>query len=189
MRRHGMRGGWMHGHEGPEVTEDELVGWFRGRIPEGLYAEPPEITFDRDEVLVVGTLPDVDAGEGASAATVAAARAGRIKQHREDTREARMRIDREAQHRFGKKVSWGAVCGDARELFTTVALPVMTRLRMPERQVLDTLVESGVARSRAHALAWCVRLVGEHQAEWIESLRQALSNVERARSEGPTTVV
>jgi hypothetical protein len=170
-------------------AEAELAGWFAGRIPSEWFEGPPSVTVDREEILIVGTLPDVDAGKDAGPDAVRAARAGRIKQHREDIREARMRIDREAQHRFGKKVSWGAVCGDARELFTTVALPVMTRLRMPERQVLDTLVESGVARSRAHALAWCVRLVGEHQAEWIESLRQALSNVERARSEGPTTVV
>jgi hypothetical protein len=189
MRGRGMRGRWMHGHENAEFSEEDVVGWFTGRLPQDWYSGSPDITFDRDEVLVVGTLPDVSMGENPSPATLAAARAGRIKQHREDTREARMRIDREAQHRFGKKVSWGAVCGDVHELFTTVALPVMTRLRMPERQVLDTLVESGVARSRAHALAWCVRLVGEHQAEWIESLRHALSNVEKARSEGPTTVV
>ncbi|MBA3739508.1 MAG: hypothetical protein H0W97_13215 [Actinobacteria bacterium] len=99
-----------------------------------------------------------------------------------------MRIDREAQHRFGKKVSWGAECGHVRELFTTVSLPMMTRLRMPERQVLDTLVEAGVARSRSHALAWCVRLVAENQSEWIDGLRQALTVVERARAEGPTVV-
>jgi hypothetical protein len=188
MRGYGVRGRWVHGHEAPEPSEDELVGWFAGRIPQNWYTGRPEITFDREEILVVGTLPDVEVGEKPTAATLAAARSGRIKQHREDTREARMRIDREAQHRFGKKVSWGTACGDARELFTTVALPMMTRLRMPERHVLDTLVEAGVARSRAHALAWCVRLVGEHQAEWIESLRQALSNVERARAEGPQVV-
>jgi hypothetical protein len=51
--------------------------------------------------------------------------------------------------------------------------------------VLDTLVEAGVARSRSEALAWCVRLVGRNQAEWIESLRTALGAVGRARAEGP----
>jgi hypothetical protein len=62
----------------------------------------------------------------------------------------------------------------------------MTRLRMPERHVLDTLVEAGVARSRSHALAWCVRLVAERQEEWLGGLRDALAQVRKVRSEGPT---
>jgi hypothetical protein len=175
MRRHRM-------------SEDEIRGWFAGRIPQAWYQDAPEVTFDREEILVVGRLEDVDVGGDAGASGAGAPRAGRIKQHREETREARMKIDREAQHRFGKKVSWGARCGDVTELFTTVSLPIMTRLRMPERQVLDTLVEAGVARSRSHALAWCVKLVGENQSEWIDRLRQALTGVETARAEGPTVV-
>jgi hypothetical protein len=51
--------------------------------------------------------------------------------------------------------------------------------------VLDTLVDAGVARSRSDALAWCVRLVGRNQEEWIGSLRDALVAVEAARSQGP----
>lgn len=169
-----------------QASDEEIGGWFAGRIPAGWYEGSPDVQYDREEILVVGTLPDVDLEEGATDAARGAARAGRIKQHREETRQSRMQIDREAQHRFGKKVSWGARCGGTTELFTTVALPMMTRLRMPERKVLDTLVEAGVARSRAHALAWCVKLVGEHQAEWIDSLREALSGVQKARAEGPT---
>ena len=61
----------------------------------------------------------------------------------------------------------------------------MTRLRMEDRQVLDTLVDAGVARSRSHALAWCVRLVGQHQEEWLADLRQALTQVEQVRGQGP----
>jgi hypothetical protein len=140
---------------------------------------------DREEILIVGNLPDVDAGKDASTDAVRAARAGRIKQHREDTRESRMAIAREAEHRFRHKVSWGATCGDVTELFTTLSVPVMTRLRMPEREVLDTLVNAGVARSRSHALAWCVRLVAQHQGEWIEKLREALTSVQEVRSQGP----
>ena len=49
----------------------------------------------------------------------------------------------------------------------------MTRLRQPQRQVLDTLVDAGVARSRADALAWCVRLVGQHEDDWLGELREA----------------
>jgi hypothetical protein len=56
---------------------------------------------------------------------------------------------------------------------------------MPERAILDTLVAGGVARSRSDALAWCVRLVGMHQADWIDKLREALVKVEEARRKGP----
>jgi hypothetical protein len=97
-----------------------------------------------------------------------------------------MRIADEAQRRFGRKVSWGATCDDRRHLFTTLSIPAMTRLRMPERHVLDTLVEAGVARSRSHALAWCVRLVAERQEEWLAELREALEKVREVRAEGPT---
>jgi hypothetical protein len=51
--------------------------------------------------------------------------------------------------------------------------------------VLDTLVAGGVARSRADALAWCVRLVGRNSEEWLAGLRDALAGVDRARAAGP----
>jgi hypothetical protein len=161
---------------------DEVRGWIVGRLPDRWYAEAPEVTVDREEILVVGRLspPEGDAGDAR------AAQAGRIKRFREETREARMQIAREAERRFGRKVAWGAVCGDTRELFTTLSVPVMTRLRQPERLVLDTLVDAGVARSRSDALAWCVRLVGQHQGDWIAQLRDALVAVEAARAAGPT---
>ena len=168
-------------------NEETIRGWFAGRVPDSWFTGPPTVSADREEILVVGTLTDVDLGSDASAESLGAARSGRIRQHREDTRGARIRIAEEAEHRFGRKVSWGASCGDATELFTTLSLPMMTRLRMPERQVLDTLVDAGVARSRSHALAWCVKLVASKQAEWIQELRQALSHVEEARSSGPAS--
>ena len=104
---------------------------------------------------------------------------------REETRDQRMRIADEAERRFRRKVSWGAECGGERVLFTTMSVPVMTRLRMDERAVLDTLVRGGVARSRSHALAWCVRLVGTHQGDWIKDLQDALVKVQQVRDEGP----
>ena len=161
---------------------EQVSAWFGGRIPEEWFEGPPEVTADRDEILVVGRLAD-PAAEGGEAAEEA--RIGRIARFREDTRERRIGIAREAQHRFRRKVSWGAECGDVRRLFTTISVPVMTRLRLAERKVLDTLVEAGVARSRSHALAWCVRLVGRNQKEWIEDLRSALVKVEEVRSQGP----
>ena len=135
--------------------------------------------------MVVGTLAEPELGADATPEMRGAALASRIAGFREDTRAQRMHIADEAQHQFERKVSWGAACGDRRELFTTLSVPAMTRLRMPERQVLDTLVDSGVARSRSHALAWCVRLVAERQDEWLKDLRQAMTAVEQVRAEGP----
>jgi hypothetical protein len=159
--------------------------WLAGRIPSEWFEGPPEVGVDRDEVVIVGRLPDVYLGEDASEEERAAARAGRINRFREESRAARIRIARAVEPKLGRKVSWGAACGDQRVLFTTLSTPVMTRLRMAERAVLDTLVNAGVARSRSHALAWCVRLVGKNQREWIEDLRSALVGVEEVRSRGP----
>ncbi len=166
------------------VAGAKLQGWFAGRLPDGWFSGPPAVSHDRDEIVVVGVLPTPDTG-AADADTVAAASRARIQGFREDTRALRMRIADEAEARFGRKVAWGARCGEEEELFTTLSVPVMTRLRLPERQVLDTLVDAGVARSRSHALAWCVRLVGDHEGEWIDQLREALVHVEKVRGEGP----
>jgi hypothetical protein len=136
---------------------------------------------DRDEITVIGTLPEPDAGEG----DAAAARAGRISRFREETREQRMGIADAAQERYGRSVAWGAACGDERELFTNLSVPVMTRLRQPDRLVLDTLVDAGVARSRSEALVWAVRLVGQHAEEWLGQLRDAMASVEEVRARGP----
>jgi hypothetical protein len=156
-------------------------GWFAGRLPDSWGT--PDIAVDRDEITVFVTL-DAPKVEG-SEADVAAAEAGRVTRWREDTRDERIQIAREAEHRYGRKVSWGATAGGSKQLFTHLAVPVMTRLRQPERQVLDTLVASGVARSRAEALAWCVKLVGEHADSWLADLRQAMEAVEKVRDQGP----
>jgi hypothetical protein len=160
-------------------------GWFVGRLPDGWFAAPPEITYDRDEILVVGTLPEPEATTGGDPEAQAAARRARIEAFREDTRQHRMRIADDAEGKFGRKVAWGVECGDEREIFTTLSIPVMTRLRMRERAVLDTLVEANVARSRSEALAWCVQLVREHEGDWIQQLRDALAHVDEARAAGP----
>src|SRR2546428_5746925 len=167
------------------VSDEELTGWFAGRIPSEWFEGAPEVSADRDEILVVGTLSEPELPTDSPDETRAAAVESRISGLREDTRSRRMRIADEAERRFGRKVSWGAACGGERALFTTQSIPAMTRLRMAERRVLDTLVEAGVARSRSHALAWCVRLVAEHQEDWLKNLRGALEQVEQVRSEGP----
>jgi hypothetical protein len=167
-----------------QATE-RVRGWFTGRLPADWSAAPVDITVDREEITAILTLPDVEGGD-ASEAELAEARAGRARGFREETREARMKIDREAQHRYERKVSWGVRVGEHGELWTNVAAPVMTRLRQPQRLVLDTLVDAGVARSRSEALAWCVRLVGQHEEDWLGELREAMGAVADVRSKGPS---
>jgi hypothetical protein len=188
----------------PGDSAERVRGWFLGHLPSGWFAGQPEIQLDREEITVIGHLPAVQAGgAGAEAATEAAAdagdpavggpaeaaadaiAAGRSRRFREETRDARIGIAREAERLFGRTVSWGVVCEGRKVMFTTLSVPVMTRLRQPERRVLDTLVEAGVARSRSDALAWCVRLVGEHEDSWLTALRDALRRVEQVRAEGP----
>jgi hypothetical protein len=165
---------------------DEVVrGWFAGRLPADWFVAAPEITIDREEITVLGEVAAPRLADDAPGAERAAAWAGRVKAFREDTRAQRMDIADEAEHRFGRKVAWGARCGDRAEVFTNMSIPVMTRLRQRDRIVLDTLVDAGVARSRSDALAWCVRLVGKHSQEWLDNLREAMRTVEDVRSAGP----
>jgi len=168
------------------MTHEEIRGWLVGRLPQDWFDGAPEVTVDREEITVVGALRAPDLPEGASDAERAAARKGRVTGFREDTRDARIEIARDLEHRTGKKVAWGVSIDGERVLFTHLAVPVMTRLRQPERAVLDTLVDAGVARSRAEALAWCVKLVGRNADEWLASLRGAMEEVERLRAAGPT---
>jgi hypothetical protein len=164
---------------------EDVKAWLTGRLPQDWFTAAPELTVDRDEITIVGTVAAPQDATDAAAEVTGEAEQGRIARFREQTREARIQIAREAEHRFGRKVAWGARCGDTEALFTTIAVPVMTRLRQPERIVLDTLVDAGVARSRSHALAWCVRLVGQHSGDWLAELRNALTDVERLRDAGP----
>jgi hypothetical protein len=166
---------------------ERLHGWFTGRLPDGWFTGEPVIEADREEITIVGALPDPETPAGASEAERAVAVDGRIRTFREETRARRVEIAREAEHRFRRKVSWGVTCSGRTEMFTTLSVPVMTRLRQAERRVLDTLVEGGVARSRSDALAWCARLVGQHEDAWLAELRSALHRVEEVRSEGPRT--
>jgi hypothetical protein len=162
----------------------DAADWFAGRLPDGWFSGDPEVVVDREEITVIGRLPAEDSEKESDARA-----AGRASRFREETRSHRMRIADEAQARYGRKVSWGVDVGTAEEseriLFTHIAVPVMTRLRQPERQVLDTLVEAGVARSRADALAWAVRLVGEHAEDWLGKLRGAMTEVRDLRTQGP----
>ncbi|QIS23332.1 hypothetical protein [Nocardia terpenica] len=191
-RGFGRPGGWQQA-DLPEAAD--APDWFAGRLPADWFSGPPVIEIDRDEIVVIGELPLGKPGEEAvdaeSPATDAAAevpratREGLIARFRESTRPARMQIADEAQARYGRSVAWGVSVGDQRILFTHLAVPVMTRLRQPERKVLDTLVDAGVARSRSDALAWTVKLAGKHAEQWLEELRAAMTKVDDLRAEGP----
>ncbi len=198
--------------DSPTAQNERITAWLQGRLPEGWVAS--DVVVDRDEITIVVDLLSVSAvptadlpdsgttgdtsttGDTGTSADTAALQAddvraeevaGRINRFREETRAARVQIARETERRYERKVAWGIVHNGETTLFTTLAVPVMTRLRQPERLILDTLVESGVARSRAHALSWCVSLVGEHSAEWLGELRRAMTEVERVRATGPTS--
>jgi hypothetical protein len=177
-RGHRGSGGWQQADLPPT---DDAAAWFAGRLPDDWFAGAATITVDREEIVVIGELPPPEGTDEAAAE-------GRVSRFREETRDARMTIADEAEARYGRKVAWGVQVGNEdseRILFTHIAVPVMTRLKQPERQVLDTLVDAGVARSRSDALAWSVRLVGEHADEWLGKLRDAMKNVDDVRTEGP----
>ncbi len=177
-KRAGRSGGWQQADQ-PDARD--AAEWFAGRLPEEWFGGDPEVIVDREEITVVGRLAEVDGEQPESEARAS----GRAARFREQTRAERMHIADEAEARYARKVSWGVKVGDERILFTHMAVPVMTRLRQTERQVLDTLVDAGVARSRSDALAWSVRLVGEHADEWLGKLRDAMREVDDLRAQGP----
>lgn len=177
------------GARGPEdpagSVPEEVVGWFVGRLPDDWFVGRPRFRMDRDEILLVGELTAPVFDDGDSDGMKAAAASSRVDAFRKATRKQRVGIAREAERHFDRKVSWGVVCHGDDYLFATLAAPAMTRLRMDERSVLDTLIEGGVARSRSEALAWCVRLVKQNESEWLADLSDALGEVQRVRSSGP----
>ncbi|MGV9663352.1 hypothetical protein ACWDUL_18225 [Nocardia niigatensis] len=189
----GRTGGWQQA-DLPDASD--APAWFAGRLPADWFAGPATLEVDRDEIVVLGELPlppaepapgaDAPAEDAAPAGVPQATREGILARFRETTRPARMQIAQEAQARYGRNVAWGVLVDGERIMFTHLAVPVMTRLRQPERKVLDTLVDAGVARSRSDALAWTVKLAGKHAEEWLEELRSAMRKVDDLRTEGPT---
>src|SRR6187200_308590 len=158
--------------------QKEIEAWFTTALPGDWLSGSPDVRIDKDEITVVLPLPaPAETSDESSGSALHA-----IKAFRERTRERRMDIADEAELKFDRKVAWGARSGETSVLFTHLAIPVMTRLRQPERQVLDTLVDAGVARSRADAMAWCVRLVAQHEDDWLGELREAMGRVADVRT-------
>jgi hypothetical protein len=159
----------------------QVADWLASRLPADWFEEDPQVLVDRDEIVIVGPLA-CSVPTGADSPELA--EKGRIVDFRAESRDQRIALAAEAEALFDRKVSWVAGCGHTTLPFTTLSLPVMTRLGFEERRVLDTLVAAGVAGSRSEALAWCVRTAGEDQAEWLAELRDALAAVEKVRAQG-----
>jgi hypothetical protein len=172
-------------HDVERTVRDEVARWFASHLPADVYGGPLQVRVDREEILLVGPVPEPDLPGGTSSGVRNAACAAEVHRFREATRDIRSAVAAEAEHLFGRKVSWGATCGPVQVLFTSLSVPVMTRLRLNEREVLDVLVDASIARSRSEALAWCVRLVGQHESEWLGELQEALRHVEKVRTAGP----
>ena len=143
-------------------------------LPSEWFVGPATVTVDDDEMLIVGTLGPASPGRGDPSA------------FRELTRTPRMEIAYALAVDAVRTVSWGVNVHDTTVVFTSLAVPVMTRLRIGEREVLDTLVGAGVARSRSEALAWCARFVAQREVTWLGELRQSLESVAKVRGEGPS---
>jgi hypothetical protein len=156
-----------------QTDHTKLADLINPMIPGGWFEGQPELTVDDDEILIVGTLAVAGPGDGDPGA------------FREATRAARMEIADRVQPATGRSVAWGVTIGKATTVFTSMGVPVMTRLRINEREVLDTLLAAGVAKSRSEALAWCVRFVGQKETSWLQELRTSIESVSRVRAEGP----
>jgi len=181
-RGRGPRGRGRRQVEPTPTTTEELSAWFAGNLPDDWFISPVSVVFDRDEIIVTGALavPKLNDGDD-----VGVAGRARIAAFREDAREQRIAIAERAEAHYLRKVSWAVECGDEHHTFTSASVPVMTRLHLEDRAVLDTLIDAGVARSRSEALAWCVRLVADNESAWIDKLRAAMTDLEALRDEGP----
>ena len=104
-RRPGRPGGWQQADQ-PDATD--AGEWFAGRLPDEWFAGDPTVIVDREEITVIGRLPEAGDKPDSEARAV-----GRASRFREDTRAERMRIAEEAQDKYGRKVSWGVEVGSS----------------------------------------------------------------------------
>ena len=102
-----------------ETSAATIGGWFAGRIPQGWFVGPPDVTMEDDQAVVVGEVPPPALAPEADAETRAGAEAGAIARFREETRRHRIHIAREAEHAFERNVTWGARCGNTVLRFNT----------------------------------------------------------------------
>ena len=101
------------------MDEKELgtvKGWFGGRLPDGWFTGV-EVVVEDDQIVVLGSLPEVGLTAGSSPEEKEGAAAGRIARFREETRSQRIGIAQEAEERFHKYVTWGARLGGVTKRF------------------------------------------------------------------------
>lgn len=170
---------------GADASSSEITGWVSGALPPDLYQGAPSIVVDRDEILVVGALDAPEVPDDLDAEGTAAAEQARIARFREETRDRRIAVARQAEARYGRPISWGATAGATTERFTTVRAVIATRLGIDHRKALDDLVTAGIARHRGEALAWCVDLVQQNEEAWLSRLGHALKDVQQAAADAP----
>ena len=156
------------------TTENEqLLSDLTSLLPDNWFVGVPALIVDAEEVLIVGALSDQSPGGTDPLA------------FRETTRKERMKVADRFEAVAKRSVAWAVSIDGAVTVFTSLSIPVMTRLRITEREVLDTLVGAGVAKSRSDAASWCVRFVGQREASWLSNLRSTLEGVSKVRAEGP----
>src|SRR5437764_15194248 len=103
-RRSGRSGGWQQAEQ-PDASD--AADWFAGRLPDGWFEGDPTVVVDREEITVIGRLPELEGDQSEARAS------GRVARFREETRSERMRIADEAEERYGRKVAWGVEAGSA----------------------------------------------------------------------------
>ena len=140
---------------------------------------------DRDEILIVGRVSAPEVPDDADEVTLAAAEAGRIARFREETRDERMAVAREAEHLYGRSIAWGAEAG-----------ATVRRVHRPLGAGDDPAAPAGTGRARhpgrqwrgpepLDALLWCVKLVATNADAWLADLRAAMESVESVPAAGP----
>jgi len=93
-----------------------IQSWFAGRLPDGWFSGA-DVTIEDDQIVVLGKLPEDSLPKGDDAQRESFA-SGRVARFREETRGHRIAIAREAEERFDKNVTWGAVLGGVTKRFT-----------------------------------------------------------------------
>lgn len=175
------------------MGNDELVQWLAARLPEALLAAPPRLALYDDELVAVLSplVPELESDDEDQRRGHERALIARL---REETRPLRMRLAAELQPLLGRPVAWGMRLGGSEALFSTRTVPVMTRLNRREREVLDTLVATGVADTRSAALAYCVRVFASEHDDWLgearavaEQAQQVRARFKLRRRQGPPT--
>ncbi len=157
------------------MNRHEVRQWLNEHLKE-LYPEPVEASIVDGELLIMGRLPV----EGEVAEEDAR---NRINQHREESRPQRVDLAQELQRLTGLPVAWGVRYGQVTAYFSSLRVPVMTRLGRAERDVLDTLIRGGIARNRSQAVNWAIQAFARGQRDWLRQMREAVNSLSNIREQ------